>query len=139
MVKICELQAHFFFENQHFSPNIREIEAHSFENCQFSMKICKICGIVKIGEIEAHFFFENSPFCVHFVHPDASGRVRFSASGFLNGAKASHHSLRVVRWWWLARSASALFRMRSKNRIGDRPTRPTDTTRHGTPHSLFEI
>ena len=31
--------------------------------------------------------------------PDASGRVRFGASGFLNGAKAAHHSLRIVRWW----------------------------------------
>ena len=37
--------------------------------------------------------------CVHFVRPDASGRVRFGASGFLNGAKAAHHSLRIVRWW----------------------------------------
>ena len=54
---------------------------------------------MKISEIEAHSFFENSPFCVHFVPPDASGRVRFGASGFLNGAKAAHHSLRIVRWW----------------------------------------
>ena len=38
--------------------------------------------------------------------------------------------------YWLARSASALFRMRSKKRIGDRPTRPTD--RPGTPHSSFQ-
>ena len=37
--------------------------------------------------------------CVHFLRPGASGRVRFGASGFLNGAKASHHSIRVVRWW----------------------------------------
>ena len=29
--------------------------------------------------------------------------------------------------YWLSRSASALFRMRAKKRIGDRPTRPTDT------------
>ena len=100
---------------------------------------------------------------VHLVRPDASG--------FLNGAKAAHHSLRIVRWWckgphraisppsnldlvdfvdfvvqrhtprgnfprfWLARSASALFRMRSKKRIGDRPT---DPTRHGTRRSLLQ-
>ena len=57
---------------------------------------------VEIGELDAHSLFENGPrtdgrvrlrpFC-------ASGRVRFGASGFLNGAKVSHHSLRVVRWW----------------------------------------
>ena len=29
-MKICELEAHSFFENQHFSTKIREIEAQSF-------------------------------------------------------------------------------------------------------------
>ena len=33
----------------------------------------------------------------------------------------------MLTWFWPARSAGALFRMRSKKRIGDRPTR------HGTP------
>jgi len=32
------------------------------------------------------------------TRPDAPGRVRCGASGFRNGAKASHRRLRVVRW-----------------------------------------
>ena len=41
----------------------------------------------------------------------------------------------LIGQFWLARSASALFRMGSKKRIGDRH----GTARPGTPRSLFEI
>ena len=50
-LKFDNFRRNSFLENETFSTQIGEIEAHSFfENWPCS---------TKIGEIEAHFFFEN--------------------------------------------------------------------------------
>ena len=73
------------------------------------------------------------------THPPA-GKTNTYMHGFYNCLKAFQGNqsnlkkfkgiLRVLasKTFWLARSVSALFRMRSKKRIGDRPD-PTDTAR----------